>query len=757
MGFYREIKGKIRNLPLKKAYYLMFVGLIIIPILGVLIAALLILNQQFKTQSIENIRQNQQTVIAEIMGDVENMSMKMSTMVHANNNEIMKYASTQKGAEGSYRDRQELLKIENLYLAPEEDIVSFYFYMKDGTDVYLKSYLKRDRESIENEKWYKSAVENKNVVWVGSYDTKSMDELFTGGNKNMLVLIFALAPDTDVDRSGEIEVVALFQACGAAERIKADNKAYEKGNNTLGITQLVDESGECIYSTMDETMEQADGYLCVKSSFSFYGTEWTVENYVKPGELTKEYWHIAGLVMLVVVAVMALMLYFSRFFIKGIVNPIEDVNQGFLQMEEGNLDVYVEASGQAEVRRMLHQFNAMVRRIKKLIQEYETKMKERAKDSEDYLRELIQGKVTVEEVKQEYNAFWADPYVLIGVYIDFDQNKAGIHGETARLLVNRFNMNSRYASRCRTYIDSERMIYIYYRVLEQDYQRSILSMLQNMTAIVEQEFDLPLYVCVGQKREDYREFEDSLKEINMGQGLRHLVGENKVVDLQSEWGEALHIVEDAAEYSALAEALYIADEKNVLERRDQLFREFREDSLEQIKEEILAVIVAIGNRFEQDRSSLSDIFGQKYDYAKKIMRIEEKKGLRMWVTNFFAWIMEYSETKLQTLEMDMIVKAKRYIQDNYENHALGLSTVAEYVGLNEKYFTNRFTKEAGETFSEYLTGIRVQKAKELLRTTSFKVYEIAEMVGYNNVEHFNRTFKKATGFSPTKYKKAEGM
>lgn len=81
--------------------------------------------------------------------------------------------------------------------------------------------------------------------------------------------------------------------------------------------------------------------------------------------------------------------------------------------------------------------------------------------------------------------------------------------------------------------------------------------------------------------------------------------------------------------------------------------------------------------------------------------------------------------------------------------------MAEYVGLNEKYFTNRFTKEAGETFSEYLTGIRVQKAKELLRTTSFKVYEVAEMVGYNNVEHFNRMFKKVTGQSPTKYRKSE--
>lgn len=61
--------------------------------------------------------------------------------------------------------------------------------------------------------------------------------------------------------------------------------------------------------------------------------------------------------------------------------------------------------------------------------------------------------------------------------------------------------------------------------------------------------------------------------------------------------------------------------------------------------------------------------------------------------------------------------------------------------LNGKYFTNRFTKETGEIFSSYLTGLRMQKAKELLKTTTFRIYEISEMVGYHSVEHFNRTFK----------------
>lgn len=91
--------------------------------------------------------------------------------------------------------------------------------------------------------------------------------------------------------------------------------------------------------------------------------------------------------------------------------------------------------------------------------------------------------------------------------------------------------------------------------------------------------------------------------------------------------------------------------------------------------------------------------------------------------------------------------------DHYEDCELSLSKVADYVGLNEKYFTNRFTKETGENFSSYLTALRMQKAKELLKTTTFKVYEISEMVGYHNAEHFNRMFKKLNGITPAQYRK----
>ena len=92
--------------------------------------------------------------------------------------------------------------------------------------------------------------------------------------------------------------------------------------------------------------------------------------------------------------------------------------------------------------------------------------------------------------------------------------------------------------------------------------------------------------------------------------------------------------------------------------------------------------------------------------------------------------------------------------DNYANPELTLKSVADFVGLNEKYFSSRFTKESGMTFSSCLTDIRMQQAKALMASTDFRMHEVSERVGYHNVEHFNRMFKRSFDVSPGDYRKS---
>ena len=72
--------------------------------------------------------------------------------------------------------------------------------------------------------------------------------------------------------------------------------------------------------------------------------------------------------------------------------------------------------------------------------------------------------------------------------------------------------------------------------------------------------------------------------------------------------------------------------------------------------------------------------------------------------------------------------------------------------MNSSYLSHLFRRQTGEKYVQYLNGIRIAKAKDLLLTTDRKLYQIARSVGYDNVKYFFRVFKKWEGITPEQYR-----
>ena len=108
------------------------------------------------------------------------------------------------------------------------------------------------------------------------------------------------------------------------------------------------------------------------------------------------------------------------------------------------------------------------------------------------------------------------------------------------------------------------------------------------------------------------------------------------------------------------------------------------------------------------------------------------------------WRTEFSREDSNTV----IKKAKEYILNNYACDELSLSSVAEAINLSPTYFSSIFKKDVGTNFVDYLTKIRLDKAKELLCCTSMQVSEIAYTVGFKDYRYFSQIFKKNTGQTP---------
>ena len=114
--------------------------------------------------------------------------------------------------------------------------------------------------------------------------------------------------------------------------------------------------------------------------------------------------------------------------------------------------------------------------------------------------------------------------------------------------------------------------------------------------------------------------------------------------------------------------------------------------------------------------------------------------------------LEFRDSKMTGKYGSVILKAKQFIEENYADQNTTLTTVAEAVCLSPNHFSTIFSQECKTTFIEYLTNVRLENAKRLMRETDMKGYDIAYECGFSDPHYFSYIFKKNTGLSPREYK-----
>ncbi|HIS07878.1 MAG TPA: helix-turn-helix transcriptional regulator, partial [Candidatus Choladocola avistercoris] len=108
-------------------------------------------------------------------------------------------------------------------------------------------------------------------------------------------------------------------------------------------------------------------------------------------------------------------------------------------------------------------------------------------------------------------------------------------------------------------------------------------------------------------------------------------------------------------------------------------------------------------------------------------------------------------TKKEEHANQLVVRAEEYIRDNYHRD-LSLDEVSRQLDLSSYYFSKLFKEETGSNFVEYVTNLRIGRAKEMLSQEECSMKEICAEVGYSDPNYFSRIFKKNTGLTPTEYR-----
>ena len=177
---------------------------------------------------------------------------------------------------------------------------------------------------------------------------------------------------------------------------------------------------------------------------------------------------------------------------------------------------------------------------------------------------------------------------------------------------------------------------------------------------------------------------------------------------------------------------------------------YHPDNLNNIRLKVLEFILgAEKEAFHMQAVNYS--FNYRKDYLSHILELDSMEDIRTWFLEKMTAVCQSVRDKKEEQSESVVQRAKAYIHENYSRD-ISLDDVSKEVNVSPYYFSKLFKEEEGENFIEYLTRIRMEKARELLAKPGMSIKEISMACGYSDPNYFSRLFKKQMDQTPREYR-----
>lgn len=249
----------------------------------------------------------------------------------------------------------------------------------------------------------------------------------------------------------------------------------------------------------------------------------------------------------------------------------------------------------------------------------------------------------------------------------------------------------------------------------------------------------------------YNSFADASAALD----YRVILGNNRVIWIEDvETRSAAALPFDELAQQSLIRTLKLGTVQELTRELDELFAglDLGQVSASDYQIFLLEIVTSILRVAKEAGAELEELAGGGLGLLAEINRFNNLGEAKQWIIGVCTRLMESIASERQSGYNQLVEQAKAYIREHYGEPDISIGRVCKHLHISTGYFSSIFKKEVKMTFVNYLMQIRLEAAKDLLRSTELKAFEIAERIGFADPNYFSFCFRKKYGQSPKEYK-----
>lgn len=395
-----------------------------------------------------------------------------------------------------------------------------------------------------------------------------------------------------------------------------------------------------------------------------------------------------------------------------------------------------------------------------------------------FLGELISGKLSLADAMEKGKRFHMNlsgPFYRIILFKFIQEDH--VQAEQSEALAEAYEAVGGYVDRFRDVFRFQRGVEGWAFLLtsvEEDMETQTKAFIEGLKAVIAPFDTLTWFGGIGSEVARIRELRYSFREADKAFAGRFVQEPNQIISV-----EQLNFEQQDNEFDAnifgeinqfdqiITRFLSNGSLEEVESFVGALFTEISEDHFrslmirQYIIMDIYATVLTFCKKLRKDAGVEGEVYGQWEGIREneEILKLavttaESVDDIKDYIGTLLDHAIELRNTVGGRRYSEIIQTAKERIEQDYMTEDISLNSVAAEVCMSPSYFSSVFSKEMGKTFIEYLTEVRMEKAKQYLACSSMKTSEISYKVGYKDPHYFSYIFKKTQGCTPKEYRAA---